>query len=49
MLRHQPAPFVPNLGQWEHPARFVRRTGPMTTFVEDRGWLLDLQEQPKAE
>ena len=33
---------VPNLGQWSHPAHFVLRTGVVTTFVEDRGWALDL-------
>ena len=24
MLRRLPSPFVPNLGQWEHSAKFVR-------------------------
>ena len=39
------SPFVPNLGQWNHRARFVHRSGPMTVFLEDRGWVLDLVEQ----
>ncbi len=38
--------FVPNLGQWKHTARFVHRSGPMTLFLEDRGWVLDLVECP---
>ena len=29
--------FVPNLGQWQHPARYVWRAGPTTVFVEDLG------------
>ncbi|MEE2888062.1 MAG: hypothetical protein VX951_11595 [Planctomycetota bacterium] len=39
------SPFVPNLGQWNHRARFVHRSGPMTVFLEDRGWVLDLVER----
>ncbi len=46
MLQRQPGFFVPNLGQWNHPARFVHRSGPMTLFLEDRGWVLDLVERP---
>ena len=41
------SPFVPNLGQWEHPAKFVQRGGSMTVFVEGTGWVLDLREPPK--
>ncbi len=26
LIRRQPGFFVPNLGQWEHPARFVHKT-----------------------
>ena len=40
MLQRQAARFVPNLGQWKHRARFVHRSGPMTLFLEDRGWIL---------
>jgi len=46
MLQRQPACFVPNLGQWEHRVKFVHRSGPMTLFLEDRGWVLDLVEHP---
>ncbi len=46
MLQRQAGCFVPNLGQWEHRARFVHRSGPMTLFLEDRGWVLDLVERP---
>ncbi len=46
LIRRQPGFFVPNLGQWDHPARFVHRSGPMTLFLEDRGWVLDLVEHP---
>ena len=46
LIRRQPGFFVPNLGQWDHPARFVHRSGPMTLFLEDRGWLIDLVERP---
>ena len=40
---------MPNLGQWRHPARFVRRAGAVTVFLEDRGWILDLSEPPVAQ
>jgi hypothetical protein len=46
LIRRQPGFFVPNLGQWDHAARFVYRNGPMTLFLEDRGWVLDLVERP---
>jgi hypothetical protein len=46
VLRRQPGFFVPNLGQWDHAASFVYRSGPMTVFLEDRGWVLDLVERP---
>ena len=45
-LNRQLGCFVPNLGQWDHSARFVHRSGPMTLFLEDRGWVLDLVERP---
>ena len=47
ILKAQASPFVPNLGQWDHPAKFVHRSGPMTLFVENRGWVLDLVERPR--
>ena len=46
LIRRQPGFFVPNLGQWDHPAKFVHRSGPMTLFLEDRGWVIDLVERP---
>ena len=46
LIRRQPGFFVPNLGQWEHPARFVHRSGPLTLFLEDRGWRIDLVSRP---
>lgn len=46
LIRRQPGFFVPNLGQWEHPSRFVHRSGPMTLFLEERGWVVDLVEVP---
>ena len=36
--------FVPNLGQWAHPAPYVFESGPLALFVEPRGWALDLLE-----
>ncbi|MHC5072256.1 MAG: DUF7948 domain-containing protein, partial [Planctomycetota bacterium] len=42
MLADLPAAFVPNLGQWQQPARFVLRRGPVTVFLEDQGFTLDL-------
>ena len=45
LIRRQPGFFVPNLGQWEHSARFVHRSGPMTLFLKDRGWVIDLRER----
>ncbi|MFQ5503747.1 MAG: hypothetical protein ACE5F1_02995 [Planctomycetota bacterium] len=42
------SPFVPNLGQWGHPARFVHESGAMTMLLEERGWLLELvRRQPE--
>ena len=38
-----PAPFVPNLGQWTHPAHFVFASGATTLFAEGRGWTLLLR------
>jgi hypothetical protein len=46
LLQGQPGFFVPNLGHWVHAARFVHRSGPMTLFLEDRGWVIDLVERP---
>ena len=46
LLNRQPGFFVPNLGQWDHAARFVHRSGPMTLFLQDRGWVVDLVERP---
>ena len=46
LLNRQPGFFVPNLGQWEHPAKFVHRSGPMTLLLKDRGWVIDLVERP---
>ena len=46
LLQGQPGFFVPNLGQWDHPARFVHCSGPMTVFLQERGWVLDLAERP---
>jgi hypothetical protein len=48
LLKNMASPFVPNLGQWQHRGRFVHRAGPMTVFLEDRGWVLDLVERPAA-
>ena len=45
LIRRQPGLFVPNLGQWKHSARFVHRSGPMTLFLKDRGWAIDLMER----
>ncbi len=45
MLGRLPVAFVPNLGQWEHPARFVARIGPMTMFLEEKGWTFTLVER----
>lgn len=28
--------FTENLGQWEHPARFVASSGPLTVFLEEK-------------
>jgi hypothetical protein len=49
LIQRQPGFFVPNLGQWDHPASFVHRSGPMTLFLEDRGWVIDMKERPKAQ
>ncbi len=46
LLQGSASPFVPNLGQWRHQGRFIHRAGPMTVFLEDRGWVLNLVERP---
>ncbi len=46
LIQRQPGHFVPNLGQWDHPASFVHRSGPMTLFLQERGWVVDLVERP---
>ena len=46
LLHRQPGLFVPNVGQWDHRAKFVYRNGPMTLFVQDRGWIMDLTQRP---
>jgi hypothetical protein len=46
MRRRQAACFVPNLGQWDHAAKFVHRSGLMTLFLKGRGWVVDLRERP---
>jgi hypothetical protein len=48
MLQCQPDCFVPNVGQWPHAARFVRRGAAMTVFLEDRGWILDLRKRDET-
>jgi len=48
LLNRQPGFFVPNLGQWDHAASFVHRSGSMTLFLEDRGWVIDIAERPAA-
>ena len=45
LLRRQPGTFVPNLGQWRHEAKYVHRSGRMTLFLQDRGWVIDLAGQ----
>jgi hypothetical protein len=45
LLARLPVAFVPNLGQWEHSARFVARIGAMTMFLDQKGWTFTLVEQ----
>lgn len=45
MLSRLPVAFVPNLGQWQHSARFVARIGAMTVFLEQKGWTFTLVER----
>src|SRR5688572_6135745 len=45
LLSQLPVAFVPNLGQWQHPARFVARIGAMTVFLEATGWTLACVER----
>lgn len=37
-----PSAFVPNRGQWAHPARFVARAGGMAALLDAGGWTLAL-------
>ncbi|MHC4814012.1 MAG: DUF7948 domain-containing protein [Planctomycetota bacterium] len=48
MLQRQAACFVPNLGQWEHPARYVAKFGAMTVFLEGKGWVFTLSEKERG-
>jgi hypothetical protein len=45
LLARLPIAFVPNVGQWEHPACFVARIGGKTVFLEQRGWTFTLVER----
>ena len=45
MLGRQPVAYVPNLGQWEHDARYVARLGATTVFLQDNGWTVTLVER----
>jgi hypothetical protein len=42
MLSQVPAAFVPNLGQWEHPARFVAHIAGASVFLEEGGFVLSV-------
>ncbi|MCI0587209.1 MAG: hypothetical protein L0323_10255, partial [Planctomycetes bacterium] len=44
ILARVPAAFVPNLGHWEHPARFVARIGGAAVFLEEGGFALSAAE-----
>jgi len=48
MLGRLPVVFVPNVGQWQHPARYVARVGAMTVFLEDKGWTFTLVERTRG-
>jgi hypothetical protein len=43
-LAQVPAAFVPNLGQWEHPARFVAQIAGAGVFLEKGGFALSVPE-----
>ncbi len=45
----EPAGFIANRGQWDHPAAFVTHHGAVTGFVEAGGWVLDLAVSPARE
>ncbi len=45
IFHHLPMAFVPNLGQWENPARFFAAKGPMQAFFGERGWVFTLGER----
>lgn len=49
LLHRVPVAFVPNLGQWEHPARYVARLGATTVFLQDQGWTLTFVERGPSE
>src|SRR5262245_34376607 len=42
MLGRLPVAFVPNMGQWSHPARYVASVGNITVFLDERGWIFTL-------
>ena len=48
MLGRLPVAFVPNLGQWEHAARYVARVGAMTVFLEQQGWSFTVVERKSS-
>jgi hypothetical protein len=37
--------FIENQGQWDFPASYVARMGPMTVFLEDWGWIFTVEER----
>ncbi|MCI0587211.1 MAG: hypothetical protein L0323_10265 [Planctomycetes bacterium] len=43
-LARVPSAFLPNLGQWEHSARFVAQLGGVAVFLEEGGFALSAAE-----
>ena len=49
LLGRLPVAFVPNLGQWDHAARYVARFGGMTVFLQEQGWTFTLAERSQGQ
>ncbi len=44
----RPLAFVENRGQWDSPARFVARSGPLTAHFAGAEWTLDLRRSGES-
>ena len=45
LMQQVPAAFIQNRGQWDPRVRFKAKLGPMTAFLENRGWTIKVEKR----